>query len=103
MTIYQIVQRSDTTPGRVFDLAVVVLILVSIISVSIDTLPSLSPGIRAVLSWSEVVIVGLFTIEYGLRIATAPRRLTYAFSFHGIVDLLISIQSWHSRKFPNGI
>ena len=88
MTISEIVQRSDTTPGRIFDSAVVVLILVSIIGASIDTLPNLSPGVRAILSWSEVVIVGLFTIEYGLRIATAPRRLRYALSFHGIVDLV---------------
>ena len=54
---------------------------------SINTLPDLSPSVQAVISWSEVVIVGLFTIEYGLRIGTAPRKLRYAFSFHGIVDL----------------
>ena len=88
MTISEIVQRSDTAPGRIFDSAVVVLILISVIGVSIDTLPNLSPGVRAVLSWSEVVIVGFFTIEYGLRIATAPRRFRYALSFHGIVDLM---------------
>ena len=54
---------------------------------TIDTLPTLSPGVRTVLSWSEVLIVGLFTIEYGLRVGTAPRKLQYVFSFHGIVDL----------------
>ena len=31
MTIFKIVQRSDTTPGRIFDAAVIVLIFVSII------------------------------------------------------------------------
>ena len=87
MTIYEIVQRRDKTPGRIFDSAVIVLILVSVIAVSIDTLPNLSPSVRAVLSWSEVIIVGLFTIEYGLRVGTAPSKLRYALSFHGIVDL----------------
>ena len=87
MTISEIVQRSDTTPGRIFDSSVIVLILVSVITVSINTLPDLSPSVQKVLSWSEVVIVGLFTIEYGLRIGTAPRKLRYALSFHGIVDL----------------
>ena len=87
MTISEIVQRSDTTPGRIFDSTVIVLILVSVITVTIDTLPTLSPGVRTVLSWSEVVIVGLFTIEYGLRVGTAPRKLQYVLSFHGIVDL----------------
>lgn len=88
MTISDIVQRSDTTPGRVFDMIVMGLILVSVITVSIDTLPNLSPRIRAVFSWLEVVIVGLFTIEYALRIGTAPRKLRYAFSFHGLEDVV---------------
>lgn len=88
MTITDIVQRNDTAPGRIFDAAVVALILISVISVTVDTLPNLSPGVRAVLSWSEVVIVGLFTIEFGLRIATAPGKLRYALSFHGLVDLV---------------
>ena len=87
MTLSDIVQRSDTTPGRIFDSTVIVLILVSVITVTIDTLPTLSTGVRTVLSWSEVLIVGLFTIEYGLRVGTAPRKLQYVFSFHGIVDL----------------
>ena len=87
MSISEIVQRSDTTSGRIFDSIVIVLIVVSVIAVTIDTLPNLPPGLRAVLSWSEVVIVGLFTIEYGLRIGTAPNRLRYALGFHGIVDL----------------
>ena len=88
MTISDIVQRSDTTPGRIFDMVVMGLILVSVITVSIDTLPNLSPRIRAVFSWLEVVIVGLFTIEYALRIGTTPRKLRYAFSFHGLVDVV---------------
>ena len=46
MTISDIVQRSDTTPGRIFDSVVVVLVLISIICVSIETLPDLSPSVR---------------------------------------------------------
>ena len=87
MTISDIVQRSDTAAGRIFDLIVMGLILVSVITVSIDTLPNLSPKARAVFSWVEVVIVGLFTIEYALRIGTAPRKFRYVLSFHGLVDL----------------
>ncbi len=87
MTISDIVQRSDTTPGRIFDSTVIVLILVSAVTASIDTLPSLPPSVRAALSWSEVAIVGLFTIEYGLRVGTSPGKLRYMLSFHGLVDL----------------
>ena len=73
------------------------LILVSVITVSINTLPDLSPSVQVVLSWSEVVIVGLFTIEYGLRIGTAPSKLRYALSFHGIVDLARKNHRFSSR------
>ena len=89
MTISDIVQRSDTTPGRIFDSVVVVLVLISIICVSIETLPDLSPSVRAALSWSEVVIVALFTLEYGLRVGTARRKFRYIFSFHGLLDLAV--------------
>ena len=88
MTIFEIVQRGDTTPGRIFDSTVIVLILVSVVTVSINTLPDLPASVQAALSWSEVIIVGLFTIEYALRIGTAPSKLRYAFSLHGIVDLV---------------
>ena len=87
MTIFEIVQRSDTTPGRLFDSTVIVLILVSVVTVSINTLPDLPGSVQTALSLSEVIIVGLFTIEYALRIGTAPSKLRYALSFHGIVDL----------------
>ncbi len=87
MTISDIVQRSDTTPGRIFDATVIALILISTVTASIDTLPNLPPGLQTVLSWSEVIIVGLFTIEYGFRIGTAPGKLRYVLSFHGILDL----------------
>ena len=87
MTLSDLVQRNDTVPGRVFDLTVVVLTVISIVGVSISTLPNLPIRVRTVLAWSEIVIVGLFTVEYALRIMTAPSRIRYVFSFYGIVDL----------------
>ncbi len=87
MKITDIVQRSDTTPGRIFDGVVVGLIVVSVITLSMDTLPNLSPFARTVFDASEVIIVGLFTLEYCLRVATAAKRFRYIFSFYGIIDL----------------
>lgn len=43
MRITDIVQRSDTTPGRI----VVGLIAVSVITLSVDTLPNLPPFARS--------------------------------------------------------
>ena len=96
MNITDIVQRSDTTLGRVFDWVVIALILISTITLSIETLPDLSPTMRMVFHVSEVLFVGLFTLEYCLRVATAARRLQYIFSFYGIVDLMAVIPSYLS-------
>ena len=74
--------------GRAVIFAVYVLIIFSALSIGVETLPNLSPGISAFLSVAEVVIVAAFTIEYVLRIVTAPKPLAYIFSFWGIVDLV---------------
>ena len=42
MTLTDIVQRNDTLPGRIFDWAIIVLIVISIITLTIETLPDLS-------------------------------------------------------------
>ena len=90
MTITDIVQRSDTPLGRIFDWTFMGLIVISLITFSIDTLPDIPPAWRVVFDLSEVIIVGLFTLEYCLRVATTPRteRLRFIFSFYGIVDLM---------------
>ena len=88
MNVRDIVHRSDTPAGRAFDFIVLFLIVVSIITLSIDTMPSLSPMTKRILHISEVVITVLFTIEYGLRIATSERKTSYMFSFYGFVDLI---------------
>ena len=81
-------QRSDTSAGRAFDWAVLGLIVLSIVILSVDTLPGLSPSARRSLHVSETIITILFTVEYILRVATAPKKLGYILSFYGIVDLL---------------
>lgn len=74
--------------GRNFDLSIMVLIVVSLLSFSIETLPGLSPGLREILKISEVAIVLIFTAEYVFRIIVADKKLAFVFSFYGIIDLL---------------
>jgi len=74
--------------GRAFFLTIQALIVISLISFSIETLPDLSDTVRFWLYVIEAVTVSIFTIEYGLRILFAENRLRYITSFYGIVDLL---------------
>ena len=83
-----IVNQTDTRAGKAFDLAVQGLIIVSVISFSIATLPNLSNDTLALLRWIEVTVVVLFTAEYLLRLKAADQPLAYALSFFGVVDLL---------------
>lgn len=88
MDIRSIVERSDTRAGRAFDLVIQGLILVSLVSFCLETLPHLSPEARTALWWVEVVTVALFTLEYVLRVLVARPKRSYVFSFFGLVDLL---------------
>lgn len=88
MTLRGIVQDTDTRAGRAFDLVVLCLILISISSLTVETLPDLPPAVRSALRTSEIIITVLFTVEYFLRVATAERKADYVFSFYGIIDLV---------------
>ncbi len=88
MNINAIVERNDTVPGRAFDLVMQALILFSIFSFSIETLPDLETSTRKFLDISEVIIVIVFTVEYLLRLYVADKKLSYVLSFYGLIDLI---------------
>lgn len=87
-SIRHVVNESDSVAGKTFDFVVLFLIVFSIITLTIDTLPNLPRIASDFIDISEIVITILFTIEYALRIVTAPRKRDYIFSFYGIVDLI---------------
>jgi len=84
----EIVIKSETPKGRAFDIFIQILIIISLISFSIETLPNLSEQTYSILSTIELTIVVIFTVEYILRIILSEKRLSYIFSFYGIIDLL---------------
>lgn len=88
MGLKTIIEETDTKQGRIFDLIIQFLIIVSIISFSIETLPNLSENTRLLLWYLEVFTVSVFTIEYLLRLIVADRKLKFIFSFYGIIDLM---------------
>ena len=87
----QIIERSDTPHGRFFDLFIQALIVISLISFSIETLPNISETMRTWLRRIEIFCVIVFSIEYVLRVYVATPRHKYIFSFFGIIDLVAVI------------
>ena len=69
-----------------FSYIIQTLIIFSVLSFSIETLPHVNPKLKLFLSYTEAIIVILFTLEYIIRIYTS--NLKYVFSFFGLIDLL---------------
>jgi len=82
------IECTETKAGRAFDLLVMALVIVSLVSFSIETLPNLSQTAQTWLRYVEVTCVILFTIEYVLRLIVADSKLGFVTSFYGMVDLL---------------
>ena len=87
MKIKRIVEETDTTPGKIFDIFIQFLIVLSLISFSIETLPDLSENIKRLLKITEAIVVVIFTVEYLLRLFIADKKLKFVFSFYGLIDL----------------
>ncbi len=83
-----IIEDNTTKWGRIFDYAIQFLILISLVSFSIETLPDNSPDTIKLLSFIEIFCVLIFSIEYVLRVYVADKPLKYIFSFYGIIDFL---------------
>ena len=83
-----IVNENETRWGKIFELVIQFLIVVSLITFSIETLPDLSESAQWWLNVTEIVTVIFFTLEYLLRLFLAKKKLKFIFSFFGIIDLL---------------
>ncbi len=74
--------------GKIFDLIIQLLILLSLVTFSIETLPDLSSENRQLLRHIETITVIIFTVEYIIRLILAKKKLRFIFSFFGIIDLV---------------
>ena len=64
------------------------LIILSAIAIALETEPGLPSGVHLWLYRFEVLLLGVFALEYAVRVWASPRPLRYIFSFWGIIDLL---------------
>jgi len=87
-SIKRIIEKSDTSQGKAFDLTMQILIVLSIVTFSIETLPNLEVQTRYYLRMFEIMTVSIFTLEYISRFIVATSKKGFVFSFFGIVDIL---------------
>ena len=83
-----IIEGGNSTTGRAFDVGIQALIVISLVTFSVETLPDLSPETTVVLRFVEATTVAIFTIEYVLRLYVADNKIGFVTSFFGVIDLL---------------
>lgn len=98
--MYEIIFESNTLRGKVFDEILLVLILLSVITVMLESVKPIKEAYKAIILISEGVFTILFTVEYILRIYCSPKPKKYITSFLGIVDFLAIAPSIVSFAIP---
>ena len=83
-----IIYGTNTVAGRLFDLILLGLILLSVVLVMLETVKEFDGKYHTFILISEWVITIFFTIEYILRIITIKKPINYILSFYGIIDLV---------------
>ncbi len=92
--LWRIIFLSDTPAGRAFDIGLLLAIVVSVVTVMLDSVPGISEVMSVELRAVEWVLTGLFTIEFALRLWVVRRPRGYLFSFFGAVDLVSLLPSY---------
>lgn len=95
-----ILYGTNTILGRMFDLVLLGLILLSVLLIMLDTVQGISSKYHDQLLICEWVITIFFTIEYILRIISIQKPIKYIFSFYGVIDLLAVLPMYLSIFFP---
>jgi len=98
--LHEVIFEADTPMGRLFDLALIWFILISVIAVMLDSVAGIRARHGTLLTTTEWVFTIIFTIEYLLRLSCIGRPWKYATSFFGVVDLLAILPTYLSILLP---
>jgi len=74
--------------ARAFESLILGLIIFSVASIGVESIPGLPEWATQALRVAEIIVVAVFSFEYLLRIIVAPSKLAFIFSYSGLIDLL---------------
>jgi len=112
--VYQVLEQGPVGDrlGVLVDRALVALILLNLVVVALQTVPSYAARYGLWFETIEIVSLVVFTLEYGLRLWVAAEhgpnrhlsamraRLKYALSPAGLVDLVAVLPFWFALVVP---
>ncbi len=79
--IKTLIEQCDSKTGKYFEFFIQSLIVISIMSFTIETIPNLSLETISFLNYFEIISIIIFTIEYISRILVIDNKLKFIFSF----------------------
>lgn len=91
---------ADTRAGRRFDLVLLWLIVLSILVIICESISTYRAQYGPELRAAEWFFTIIFTLEYFLRIYSSTNRLSYIFSFYGLIDLISVVPTYLSLILP---
>ena len=100
LAAYTIVFEADTRAGRLFDLALLWLIVASVAVVMLDSVAVIRADWGALFTRLEWGFTALFTLEYALRLVCVRRPARYALSPFGLIDLLAIVPTYLALLVP---
>lgn len=92
--LHEVIYEADTSAGKLFDIALLIAILLSVFAVMLESVESIEVRYRFELLIAEWVFTIVFSIEYLLRIISVRKPMKYILSFYGLVDLLSIVPTY---------
>lgn len=98
--LHQVIFEADTSAGKFFDIVLLLFILLSILSVILESVASVREKYGHVLFAIEWFFTIVFTLEYIARLICVLSPYRYATSILGMIDLISIIPTYLSFLIP---
>lgn len=100
---YVVIFEHDTRAGKLFDLALLWGVLLSVVVVIAESVDAVRDTYGTELRAVEWFFTVVFSVEYLLRVYSARKRWGYVLSFYGVVDLLAVMPTFVGLLFPGAL
>lgn len=100
--LFVVVFGTDTPAGKLFDIVLLWAIVLSILQVMLESVPSINARFGDFFEIAEWAFTILFTVEYALRLFIERKPSRYALSFYGIIDFLALLPTYLTLFLAGG-
>lgn len=100
IVLNEIIFGYEAGAGRIFDVTLIVLIILSVIAAVLDSVPNIQSRFHDLLYQLEWLFTILFSVEYFLRLYSTNSIRKYALSFYGLVDLFSILPTYLTLLHP---